>query len=128
MKLRFPLPIDDCPARLALRSNGALNAKDYVLKVVFPGLDLPKEEASELNLSYSDSFKSAFIYNAEQSKGEAGNTSYFRIPEGATSLEVAVERWQKSAEVATVETIRLNLVAPWEKYNHLTITGVEVDG
>lgn len=61
MKVRFSLPISGCPARLAVRSSGALNEKDYVLKIAFPGADVSRQEAIDLNLSYSDSFKSAFF-------------------------------------------------------------------
>ena len=128
MKVRFPLPITGCPARLSLSSHGTLNEKDYVLKIAFPGVDLSRQEAIELSLSYSDSFKSAFLYNPRHPQGEPGKTTYFKIPEGAVTMEVTVERWQKSIEIAPIETIQLNVVAPWEAFNCLTINGVEVDG
>lgn len=111
-----------------MSSHGALNEKDYVLKIAFPGINLSRQEAIELNLSYSDSFKSAFVYNARQPEGETGKTPYFRIPERAVNMEVTVERWQKSIEIAPIKTIQLNVVAPWEAFNCLTINGVEVDG
>lgn len=128
MKVRFSLPVSDCPARLAVRSSGTLNEKDYVLKIAFPGINVSRQDAIELNLSYSDSFKSAFLYNGRQPEGETGKTPFFRIPEGAASLEVTVERWQKDIEIAPIKTIRLNVLAPWEKFNRLTINGVEADG
>lgn len=128
MKVRFSLPVEDCSARFAVKSNGALNVKDYVPKVAFPGVDLSRNEAIECHLFYSDSLESAFFYTDEQSEGELGYTPYFRVPEGATTLEVEVERWQKSIEVAAVQTIRLHMVAPWREFNRLTINGVEVDG
>lgn len=128
MKMRYALPIDGCRARLSIRSNGTLNEKDYVLKISFPGLDLSREATFKLNLSYSDSFKSAFMYNTRQENLEFGSTPYFQIPKAATFLEVAVEQWQKSIEVATIETIRLNLVAPWEQFKRLTIIGDEING
>ena len=128
MKVRFSLPISGCPATLAVRSSGTLNEKDYVLKIAFPGADVSRQEAIDLNLSYSDSFKSAFLYNGRQAGGESGKTPFFRIPEGAASLEVTVERWQKSIEIAPITAIQLNVLAPWEKFNRLTINGVEADG
>ena len=127
MKVHFSLPFTKCPARLAVRSHGTLNEKDYVLKIAFPGVDLSRQQAIGLGLSYSDSFRSAFVYNARQLKGEPGKTPYFRIPEGAASMEVTVERWQKSIEIARIESIQLNAIASWENFNHLTINGVEVD-
>lgn len=128
MKVRFSLPVDGCSARFAVKSNGPLNEKDYVLKVAFPGVDMSRSEAIESHLYYSDSFESAFLYTPELSEGESGYTPYFRVPEGATTLALEVEQWQKSIEVAAVQTIRLNMVAPWREFNRLTINGVEADG
>lgn len=128
MNVRFSLPITNCPARLSVASDGTLNGKDYVLKIAFPGVEMSQQQAVDLNLFYSDSLKSAFLYNSHQTKDESGTTRFFRLPEGAESMEVTVERWQKSIEIAPITAIQLNVLAPWEKFNRLTINGVEEDG
>lgn len=48
MKVRFSLPVEDCSARFAVKSNGALNVKDYVLKVAFPGWIFPGMKPSSV--------------------------------------------------------------------------------
>lgn len=128
MKVRFSLPIADCPARLSVTSDGTLSEKDYVLKISFPGVSLTQRETVDLKLFYSESFESAFLYSPIQQNGDSGMTRFFRLPEGASRMEVTVERWRKSAELASIESIRLNAIAPWKTFNHLTVNGVEVDG
>lgn len=123
MQVVFPLTLTDVPARFAIRADGTLNPKDYVLKISFSGVDMTRELAKELKLHYSRALDAIYIYNRGQNAGQTGYTSYFSLPDGATNLTVEAMRWAKSGEVAHIKCIDLHIQAPWSNMNKLTQIG-----
>lgn len=123
MQVVFPLTLTDVPARFAIRADGSLNPKDYVLKISFSGVDMTRDLAKELKLHFSRALDAIYIYNRGQNAEHTGYTSYFYLPEGATSLTVEAMRWAKSGEIAQIQGIDLQIQAPWSKMNKLTQMG-----
>lgn len=120
----FPLTLTDVPARFAIRADGSLIPKDYVLKISFTGVNTTRELAKELKLHFSLALEALYLYNRDQNDGQTGYTSYFRIPDGATNLSVEALRWAKKREVAQIKSVDLQIKAPWSKMNKLTQLGV----
>ncbi|MCG7290050.1 MULTISPECIES: hypothetical protein [unclassified Corynebacterium] len=127
MQVEFPLTLTEVPARFAIRADGSLDPKDYVLKVSFAGVDMTRDLAKELNLHFSHALDAIYLYNRGQSVGRTGFTSFFHLPDGATKLTVEVLRWAKKAEVAHINGIDLQIQAPWSKMNKLTQIGVTIN-
>ena len=105
MQVVFPLTLTDVPARFAIRADGTLNPKDYVLKISFSGVDMTRELAKELKLHYSRALDAIYIYNRGQNAGQTGYTSYFSLPDGATNLTVEAMRWAKSGEALSARVV-----------------------
>ncbi|MGV0379127.1 hypothetical protein [Corynebacterium lehmanniae] len=124
MQIDFPLTVTDVPARFAIRADGSLIPKDYVLKISFSGVDMTREMAKELKLHFSLALDAVYLYNRGQDAGQTGYTSYFHLPEQASDLTVEVMRWAKKREVARVESVDLQIQAPWSKMSKLTQIGV----
>lgn len=124
MQVDFPLTLTDVPARFAIRADGSLDPKDYVLKISFAGVDMTRELAKELKLHFSHALDAIYLYNRGQNAGQTGFTSFFHLPNGATKMTVEVVRWAKKAEVAQINGVDLQIQAPWSKMNKLTQMGV----
>lgn len=110
--------------RLAVRADGFLNPKDYVLKLQFPGVDSTRETAEDLRLHFSGALGALYLYNQGQREGQTGHTKFFRLPKGAFSMTVEVEQWSKREDVAKIERVDLQIQAPWSGLNRLTQVGI----
>lgn len=128
MQVDFPLTLTDMPARFAIHADGSLIQKDYVLKISFAGVDMTRELAKELKLHFSVALDAFYLYNRGQNDGQVGYTSYFHLPDGATSMTVEVVRWAKNREVAKIEGLDLQIQAPWAHMNNLTQIGITANG
>lgn len=124
MKFNFPLSMTDVPARLAVRADGPLNPKDYVLKLQFPGVDSTRETAEDLELHFSDALGALYLYNRGQEEGQIGHTKFFQLPNGVFGMTVEVEQWSKREDVAKIERVDLQIQAPWSGLNKLTQIGI----
>ncbi|OHF36705.1 hypothetical protein [Corynebacterium sp. HMSC074A01] len=128
MQVKFPLPITDVPARLAVRADGVLNSKDYVLKFRFPGVDSTRELAEEVKLHFSEGLGALFLYNSEQDVGQVGYTNYFHLPDGVESLTIEIVRWSKREELANIQGVDLQIRTPSPVFNKLTQIGFTANG
>ena len=124
MKFNFPLSMMEVPVRLAVRADGFLNPKDYVLKLQFPGVDSTRGTAEDLKLYFSDALGALYLYNEGQREGQTGHTKFFQLPNGVFSMTVEVEQWSKREDVAKIERVDLQIQAPWSGLNRLTQIGI----
>ena len=123
MKISFPLMVTGVQARLALHSKVSLKFRDYVLKINFPGIEANLGVAESLKLPYSEGLDSFFFYNPNQN-GATSVTSFFRLPEGAQSLDIEVIEWARKGEPILIGGMDLQVEAPWVRFNRLTQIGV----
>ena len=124
MKVDFPLTLTDVPARFAVRADGSLIPKDYVLKISFPGVPSTRELAKDLKLHFSDSLGTFYVYNRGQDAERTGYTKFFHLPKGVDKVTVEVSRWAKKREVSEIKGVDLQIQAPWSTMNKLTQIGV----
>lgn len=120
---RFNLPVSDVPARLIVRSRGPLNFRDYVLKFQFAGVEAAPETADLLRVSYSKNLDSLFLYSPQQQAAVA-RTSFFRLPASEGSLTVHAVPWHVESDGAQLESLGLQIEAPWKHFGKLALEGV----